>query len=310
MSCPIFVGVVVNIEAILAEPQQYIGQTIEFQGYFIGLREGNDYIAYLGSDADVPDADKQQIRIAQPFAEIKRIISPLVALQLLYRGSLTNPPYYYRFPIHLTARVEMNGLDSVVLQDISFVTLQIPYSGKTAELSPYASYEYSATVDYAPQREPESKMPTKAKILAKRALILKESQEDVLQLSAEENRYARWSVGQNLKIGGWLRFWGEDKNGQAHLVLRTFALRASMLSLGPMKEMTSIWLRPAPYYEMLRAHMPISPENELNQRVDIIGKIDYLQEEIPAIDGELLPKLVFTDISAVTIYEENYLLES
>lgn len=299
-----------NIEAILAEPQKYIGQNLALEGYFIGLREGNEYVAYLGSNADVPDAQKQQIRIAQSFAEIKRIISPLASLQLLYRGSLTNPPYYYRFPIRLQARVEMNGIDKPVLQDISFVALEIPYSGKTAELSPQSSYEYSAIIDYAPQREAESQAPAKAKILGKRALILKDTDETALQLTGDENRYARWSIGQNLCIGGWLKFLRGTRNGEAHLVLRSFAIRAAMLSVGPLKEMSSIWLRPAPYYDLLRAHMPISPENELHQRVDITGKIDYLQDEVPPIAGETLPKLVFTEISAVTIFEEGYLLET
>jgi hypothetical protein len=302
---------IVSIEAILAEPQKWLGQSLELEGYFIGLREGNDYTVYLGSDAHIPDAEKQQILIAHSFAELKAIIRPLPFLQLLYRGYLTNPPYFYRFPIRLSARVEMDGSNTPVLQDISFVSLQVPYSGKYAELTPSPSYEYSATIDYAPQREPESQAPAKAKINAKRHIILKETDEDAIVLSTDDNRYARWIITQNLRLGGWLKFLEGTKNGESQLILRSFAVRSSMVAVGPLKEMSSIWLRPAPLlYALLRANMNISTETDLHQRVEITGKIDYLQDEIPPIESETLPKLVFTEISAVTIYEEGYLLEA
>jgi hypothetical protein len=302
--------VIVTIEAILAEPQKWLGQSLDLEGYFIGLKEGNDYVAYLGSNADIPDAQKQQILIAHNFAELKTMIRPLHLLQLLYRGSLTNPPYYYRFPVRLTARIEMDGPGTPVLHDITAIALQVPYSGKLAELTLYPSYDYVATIEYAPQRDPESQRPAKAKVNIRRYLVLKESDENVLVLSTDDNRYARWLIAQNLRLGGWLKFYQGNKNGESHLVLRSFALRSSMVAVGPLKEMSGIWLRPSPLYDLLRAHMHISTETDLHQRVDITGKIDYLQDEVPPIESETLPKLVFMEISAVTIYEEGYLLET
>jgi hypothetical protein len=300
----------VNIETILAEPQRFLGQSLDLEAYFVGLKEGNDYQAYLGSNPDIPDAQKQQISIAHPFAELKAMIRPLPSMQLLYRGNLTNPPYYYRFPIRLTARVEMNGAKTPVLQDISEVSVQVPYSGKLAELTPYPSYEYTATIDYAPQREPETQRLAKAKVMAKRHLLLAEIDEAPLILSTDDNRYVRWMTGQNLRFGGWLKSFRDTKNGDSHFVLKSFAIRSSMVAVGPLKEMSGIWLRPSPIYALLSAHMSINPETELHQRVDVTGKIDYLQEEVPPIESETIPKLVFTELSAITIYEEAYLLEA
>lgn len=55
--------------------------------------------------------------------------------------------------------------------------------------------------------------------------------------------------------------------------------------------------------------MPIKGGEDANLRVLVTGKINYLKtEDAPQLSDGTQPKLVFTEVDEIIIYEENFLL--
>jgi hypothetical protein len=81
-----------------------------------------------------------------------------------------------------------------------------------------------------------------------------------------------------------------------------------MFSVGLLKDLTSIWWKPSPLYQVIRAHTPIKNIEEINLQIAITGEIAYLAgHNAPYLIGGTQPKLVFTEIEQIVIHEVNFL---
>jgi len=297
----------VKIETIIEQLQSLRGQSVEVEGYFIVIETNRQKIPFISSTADIAEKDQQQIFLDHSLAELKIMIRPLPSMQLLFRGTMTNPPYFHRFPIMLTATVDKDSDDKPILKQITHIEIDIPYTGKLSQLSGHDTYHYLAMVDYTPQRDEKSQRTAQAVVQSQKHLILSDQPLDNVEIiSEEENRYARRMVGAMVRIGGWLRTINFDTDTQ-HLVLATSALRASVVAVGPLKDLTHIWIRPSDLYQLIKSHIPFSVEQDFNQRVEIIGKVDYIHDNNLPANTENLPKIVFTNITGIIIHEKNLL---
>jgi hypothetical protein len=292
----------VDVKDIIEQADKLIGQAVEAQGDFIILQNGTDFLAYIFSPESSHEDEPQQIIIAHSLSELKAIMRPLASMQLIYRGKLSNPPYLWRFPIQMTASLDMDADNQPIFTNIQAVRFQAAYAENFSELMPDKHYLYQAQVDYAPEQL--SQYNARAIIKTQRRLCFTNDESEAIVLQADDNRYARLLLKRKVKIQGWLRYLPDREIGR-HFLLRTFAIRSSMLGVGLLKGLTSIWWQPSPYYQVLRAHMPINRGEEVNLQVEITGTIDYLQsEEAPHIQGDTQAKLVFTEIDEIIIHEE------
>lgn len=297
-----------DVQDIIAQADNLVGQAIEAQGDLIILQNGNVFFTFLFSPESSHEDEPQQITIAHSLSELKTIMRPLPSMQLMYQGTLTNPPYLWRFPIRMTASLDMDADNQPVLVQIQAVSFQVPYAGKFSGLMPDEHYLYEAQVDYDSEKISENNV--RAIIKTQRYLCFTENETEVLVLQADDNRYARLLLNKKVKLVGRLRYLPDQGIGR-HFLLRTFAVRSSALAVGLLKGLISIWWRPSPYYKVLRAHMPISRNEEVNLQVEITGTIDYLHsEKAPIIQGGTQPKLVFTEIDEIIIHEESFLRHS
>jgi hypothetical protein len=297
----------VDVKDIIAQADKLIGQTVETQGDFIILQNGNDFLAYLFSPESSHEDEPQQIIIAHSLSELKAFMRPLASMQLIYRGRLRNPPYLWRFAIQMTASLDMDADNQPIFTNIEAVRFQAAYAENFSELMPDEHYLYQAQVDYDYDPEQLSQHNARAIIKTQRRLCFTNDESEVIVLQADDNRYARLLLKRKVKIQGWLRYLPDREIGR-HFLLRTSAIRSSMLGVGLLKGLTSIWWRPSPYYQVLRAHMPINRGEEVNLQVEITGTIEYLQsEEAPHIQGGTQAKLVFTEIDEIIIHDEIFL---
>jgi hypothetical protein len=172
---------------------------------------------------------------------------------------------------------------------------------------PSEHYVYQAQINYNDDSERLKQHEARAIIKSQRVLQFIEDGSKTLVLGADDNRYARRHINQKLRIPGWLRYMN-DQEIKRHFLLRTFALRSSVTAVGILKDLTNIWWQPSAYYKVVRANTPIKRIEEVNLKVEITGKIDYLpSKDAPYIQGGTQPKLVFTEIDEIVIHEESYL---
>lgn len=297
-----------DVQDIIAQIDNLVGQSIEVQGDLIILQNGNNFVTFLFSPESSHEDEPQQIAIAHSLSELKAIMRPLPSMQLIYQGIFTNPPYLWRFPIQMTASIDKDADNQAILTQIQAVHFQVPYVKRFSELMPNKHYQYNAKIDY--NSEQLSQNNARAIIKTQRCLRFSENESEVLVLQADDNRYARMLLNKKVKIPGWLRYLPDQGIGR-HFLLRTFAVRSSVLAVGLLKGLISIWWKPSPHYKVLRAHMPLKRNEEVNLQVEITGTIDYLQgEKPPIIQGGTQPKLVFTEIDEIIIHEEFFLRHS
>src|SRR5690606_36876259 len=150
------------------------------------------------------EKDQQQIFIDHHLAELKTIINPLVSMQLMFRGVLTNPPYFYRFPAHFRATIDMDADHIPILKHISRIDLTVPNTGKTSQLTLHASYHYAANVAYTPRRVEEAHRTAPALVKSEKRLLLVENEVEAEFIPEDENRYARRVAHRIVRLSGWL----------------------------------------------------------------------------------------------------------
>lgn len=331
-----------KVDEVRTQTKALLGISVSIEGFLIVLKdeEHDHFNIWLSSAEDMSDNPHIALRIEQHIAELRKIISPMPSLLLIQRGEFIMPPYYYRFPVQLTATLhaeyptakegdktdnhesnesndpgdndETKSKDdaqtTLSLREITELNCYIPYAGKMSELSEVNRYGYSAQVDYTLIEDPANNQPAAATIRSQKALRLTQYDDDTpLALTPDENRYARGIEHQTVTIPGWLRY-VEGEKGQSHFVLRTFAVRAGMMDVGPLRKMCGIWWQPAPQYKLVRSHITAEANEPLyNQRVDITGKIAYLRDTSLPFATDNPPTLTFTHIHEIVLHEERYL---
>src|SRR5690606_2655056 len=128
-------------------------------------------------------------------------------------------------------------------------------------------------------RVEEAQRTARALVKSEKRLLLVENEVEAEFIPEDENRYARRVAHQIVRLSGWLETVPSKNDLINHVMFTTRAVRASMVAVGPLREETVIWLRPSPLYKLLKAHIQVKPETRMHQLVDIIGQIDYLQDE-------------------------------
>lgn len=292
---------------------------IEIEGFLLVVEFGTGFDILISTTESVPDEGNVAIPLNYSLAELRKLIPPMTTMQLIVRGEMIHPPYYYRFPIQVTARLNVTPRadadehpdlpPDVSLSDITKMSFYLPYAGKMAELVETARYLYQIQVMYGEYQDPENKLPARAKIIATKSLpLLQPDDMKATIISSNDNRYARTVIGQRVTIPGWIRY-VPDVEGHQHYILQTFALRPSMVGVGPLRSMTSILWHPTSRYQVVRAHVSGNPkEPQEKRRVDITGQIAYLAESDAPQFADIAPSLYFTQIHNITVHEERYLL--
>jgi hypothetical protein len=294
----------VKVDELLQQAETYIGQAVELEGYLLVLLERDQYTLYLSASEQIND--NVHLAIQQPLAEIRKIIQPMHTMILSHRGILNTSPYLYRFALHLSAQVDKTAENVPILRDIERVSLYVPYPENMAKWVEQKRFLYTADVEYGAFPDSHTDQPAKAKIIAQKVLRFVDKDDAVQILHPDENIYVRRIVQKPITIPGWLKYISGEV--QHHYVLRTFAVRASMVGIGPLRGMTSIWWPPNPRYKVVRAHLS-DREPDYNHRVDITGRIDYIHPETVPLNREVLPQLTFTQVDEVVVHQEHYLLD-
>ena len=104
-------GFHVKVGEIIEQADAIIGQEIEVEGTIIVLERAKRQIAFASTQHELSHEDQQQIFIDHNIAELKKIIRPLVTMQLMFRGELIKPPYFYRFDAHFRATLAIDKED-------------------------------------------------------------------------------------------------------------------------------------------------------------------------------------------------------
>lgn len=295
-----------QVSDIIKQADTLVGKEIEVQGYLIIIERSKRKIAFVSTRHDINHPDQHQIFIDHSFSELKTIIRPLPSMELMFRGNLTNPPYFYRFYAEFRATLVTDEDNVPTLEKVTNINLKIPYIGKTSELTIHDAYTYSAQVNYTPTVIEENKRTAQAIVTSRKDLRLQDFDGEIENISPDENRYARTIANQIVRVSGWLENISSANDIMNHMVLRTSAVRASMVAVGPLREIVTVWLRPGPIYSILKRHIPLNVRQPLHQHVEIIGEIDYIQEDdTPNLAIPL--KLFFSEIYSIIVHEENYL---
>ncbi|GAB5491642.1 MAG: hypothetical protein Phog2KO_18570 [Phototrophicaceae bacterium] len=311
MTCSFYIGTVkdfsVKVAEIIEQADTLVGQEIEIEGSIIVIERAKRQIAFASTAHDIGHTDQQQIFIDHSMAELKTIIRPLATMQLMFRGVLTNPPYFYRFDANFRATLIKDKEDELSLSHITFISIDVPYVGKTGELTLHKNYQYQAKIDYTSMPIGESKRTTKAVVISQKKMTLTENIPDETDsIAPDENRYARTIAGQVISLSGWLETLSSQNDIMSHMIVRTSAVRASMVAVGPLREINIIWIRPSALYKLLKSHISASTERPLHQHIEVVGEVDYLEEDdAPDLSPPL--KLVFKEIHSIILHEENYL---
>ncbi|MEO1288195.1 MAG: hypothetical protein AAFV93_10535, partial [Chloroflexota bacterium] len=281
----------VKVEAILEQFETLIGQEIDIEGYIIVLEEAKTRICYLSSSEEITEKDQQQILIDHSVAELKTMIRPLPMMQLMYRGVMTNPPYFQRFQANLRATIAQTDDGRALIKQITAIHLNIPYTGKTSELSLYDEYPYHAKIDYTPSPIEAHQRTARAIVNTEKILRIDDDDTPADIIAPDENRYARRLIQEMVQLSGWLESIPSKNNIMQYLLFMTTSLRASMVAVGPLREETSVLIPPSELYTLIKAHISRYPEQAIRQSVDIIGKVDYIPDEHISEIGEKSPKL-------------------
>jgi hypothetical protein len=298
-----------KVDELLKQVNDNIGQVIELEGYLLAYSEGDKFTAYLAANGNGNGVPK--IEIEQPLAEIRKIIQPMHTLILPQREKPNNSLSLYNFPLHLSAQVALGDDDEPMLRDIQVVSLYVEHPPNMAKHVEQKRYLYSAEVMYSALHNPFNDQPAKAKITTHKVLRFAASNYTPQVLHPNQNMYTRLIAGKPITVPGWLKYIDSTDDSQPHYILRTFAVRAAMVGVGPLRSMTSIWWRPCPQYSIVRTHLPLSEDTpDILQRVEITGRIDYLRDESVPIETSMQPQLVFMQVDEIVIHQEDYLLET
>ena len=296
-----------KVDELHQQVKNLIGQVVKLEGYLLIMSHDRE-TAYL---AATNTFDEKAIRIQQPLAELRKIIQPLPTMILSYRGDLTHPPYLYNLPLMLSAKVILTEDDNPALRDVQAVRLLVDYPPNMSEWVVEKKYLYSAEVEYNVSPDLINDKPVTAKIMSHRVLQFAKSKGEIQVLDPDANAYARLITNKTVKIPGWLKYIPGIDAAHSQYVLRTFALRAAMIGVGPLRGMTSIWWKPEPRYQVVRSHTSLARDvPDTNRRVDITGLIDYITDGTVPINGENQPSLFFSRVDAITIHWEDYLLDT
>ena len=299
--------VFVKIDELHQQVKDLIGQVVELEGCLLIMSDKRE-TAYL---AATDTFDETAVLIQQPLAEIRKIIQPMPTMILSHRGDLTQPPYLYNFPLILSAKVILTEDEQPALCDIQAVRVLVDYPPNMTEWVADKQYLYTAEVEYDISPDLINGKPVKAKIMSHRVLQFAHSKGDIQVLDSDANAYARLITNKTVKIPGWLKYIPGIDAAHAQFVLRTFAVRAAMIGVGPLRGMTSIWWKPEPRYQVVRSHTSLARDvPDTNRRVDITGRIDYISDEPVPINGDNQPSLYFSRVDAITIHWEDYLLDT
>ena len=294
-------------------------QQVDIEGFLLVIEFGTGFDILISTTEAVRDEGNIAIPLDYSLAELRKLAPPMVTMQLIHRGDMLHPPYYYRFPVQLTAKVHVappkndeenpDQAPNVSLCEITKMTFYAPFAGKQAELLEANRYLYHVDVTYGDYQEPKTNLPARAKITAEKILPLEHADDmKPVKLSSDDNRYARTVIGQRVTIPGWIRYI-PDTEGHQHYLLQTFALRPSMVGVGPLRSLTNIWWKPNKRYQVLRSHVSGNihqPQHE--RRVSITGQIAYLAESDAPSFSDIAPSLYFTQVHEITVHEERYLL--
>jgi hypothetical protein len=296
----------VKVNELLQQVHNFDKQVVELEGYLQVLVEGDKYSLYLAPTASNGNG-VSKIGIEQPLAELRKIIQPMHTLILHQHSKPGNPTYLYNFPLQLTAHVAV--ADNVpTLHDIAAVRLTLDYPPTMTQWIEQPCYLYTAAVLYGAAHNPFNQRPAKAKISIHKTLRFVDNTAPAQVLQPDANAYARWLTQKRVTIPGWLKYLPGNAGGQSQYVLRTFAVRAALVGVGRLRGLTSIWWRPAPQYQIVRAQMPRAANtSDMQYRVEISGQIDYLRDAVVPIGGNALPQLVFTQVDEVLLHQEDYL---
>jgi hypothetical protein len=297
----------VKIEELHQQVKNLIGQVVELEGCLLIMMDNRE-TAYL---AATDTYDETAIRIQQPLAELRKIIQPLPTMILSHRGELIQPPYLYNFPLILSAKVILSENEKPILCDVQAVRLLVDYPPNMAEWVAEKQYLYTAEVEYNVSPDLINGKPVKAKIMSHRVLQFAKKDNRIQVLDPDANAYARLITNKTITIPGWLKYIPGMDAAHAQFVLRTFAVRAAMIGVGPLRGMTSIWWKPEPRYQVVRSHTNLARDvPDTNRRVDITGQIDYITGEAVPINGDNQPSLFFSRVDAITSHWEDYLVDT
>lgn len=296
-----------KVGAIIEQLDNLAGQEIDVEGTIIIIERAKRKIAFVASSEELNENESNQIFIDHPLAEIKTIIRPLPSMQLMFRGVMIYPPYFYRFKAQFRAIIDVDTDNVPILKNISQIDLTIPYAGKTADNTIHDSYQYSAQIDYRPTPIEGEKEIARAVVTSQKNLLLVKEDVEAELIPQDENRYARRIANRAVRLSGWIESVPSKNDIISHMLFFTTAIRASVVAIGPLREECTIWIRPTALYKLLKAHIPLKPGQALSQKVDIIGEVDYLQDEDVPMVGVKSPGLVFSHLYRIIIHEQAYL---
>lgn len=280
-----------QVQEIREQAKTLQGRSITAEGYLSVVRRGYHRDILLDDDDPRHDA----LHIAHSFAFLRQMIAPLPTLQLIHRGDAIYPPYLYRFPVVLSATVVTDDTGRITLQRVTHLSTSIPIAGRFAENVPDTQYRYVAHITYD--------TPTDhTRIDSEKHIRLRHVDADAPQptyLYPQENRYARNVLQTRLILPGRLHYVA----GQ--FILRTQAVRASVVGVGFLRNQTHIWWRPHAHHALVRAHSTLSNAAEAGQQVAITGEMAYLYADDEQIPRSLPypPQLVFNQVDAISIYD-------
>lgn len=314
---------IILFDDLIAEPDAHIGQSVTVAGTFLTVQRNRRKISYLASSepTDTNSDDETRIFIDHTADDLAGMIVSLPRLLLIYQGTLTNPPYLHHFPLTLTATLVRERDDNdeermLALQDITYVQIDVPYSGKVAEITPHAHYIYTAQISYQSTMNTEDGTEiadgVRAMVNAQKYIVITEPPTDdtaAEALDADRSYYARRITGKKIRLRGRLHTVPSTDAMQSHFVVHTASIRPSLVALGSGKEDSGIWIRPSDIYTILRTHItrPLDSQGDIDQAIEVEGTIDYIQEATLPFTLENAPKLAFTHIDSITLQDTRYL---
>ncbi|MGB7338758.1 MAG: hypothetical protein WBC91_07695 [Phototrophicaceae bacterium] len=293
-----------KVETLLENMDDLINTEIDIEGYIMVLERAKRQVAFVSSSQDMRENHPQQVFIDHSLAELRSIIRPLPTMQLMFRGVMTNPPYIYCFYAEFRATL-LKDDDVPILSKISTITIDIPYAGKLSEFVPSNSYHYQAKIDYTPTTIDDQ--TTRATITSQKIIKLEDDPLTIDTIMAQENRYARRLTGNTIRISGWLENIAAQNEAINHLVMCTASIRLSVITFGSTHEEISIWLPPSDLYTVIKSLSTLKTDEPLRQAIDIIGTLDYINDDSAPQLEEKLPKLTFTHISTLILHDVGYL---
>lgn len=292
-----------NVEDLHRQAARLAGQIIEVDGMLVVLYEGDQRRLFLSSDRQSVAQIDIELPIAQSFTDLQQIVQPLAALQLVHRGEMIYPPYLYRFNVHLQAEVDAER--PPMLSRIHRLTTPVPHIGKQTFSTGEDTFLYQADVRY---HEAVADGEPRGEIHTRRAFALSDQVPDVGAvevISSGANQFIRPNPETFFKLTGeWMH------DGQ-HWLFKTDAVRASLVQVGPLRSLTTIWWPLDPIQAILWPHLPLRRGSQrVAQPGDITATVRPLQPGEAQKAGFRLdeaPLLVCQSVASVTFFDQRFL---